>query len=199
MKRMTWVGVLTALGVASLALAAETTTTTTTTTTGPVAQYLGAAKCKTCHNSAKKGAQFKVWSDSKHAHAFLELASPKALEIAAKAGIKDPQKAPECLSCHVTGAGEPADHFAASFSDSAGVQCESCHGAGSNYYKMAAMKEIRADKTPASAAKYGLLMPTKQTCAKCHNEKATNGKFVEWPADSAKIAHPIPPGAETAP
>jgi hypothetical protein len=193
MKRMTWVGVLAVLAAAGIAFVAGDAAAQATS------QYLGAAKCKTCHNSAKKGAQYKDWSDSKHAHAFLELASPKALEIAAKAGIKDPQKAPECLSCHVTGAGEPADHFAASFSDSAGVQCESCHGAGSNYFKMATMKEIRADKTPASAAKYGLLMPTKQTCAKCHNEKATNGKFVEWPADSAKIAHPIPPGAETAP
>jgi hypothetical protein len=190
MKRMTWMGVLAVFAAAGIAFAAGDAAAQATN------QYLGAAKCKPCHNSAKKGAQYKTWSDSKHAHAFLELASPKALEIATKAGIKDPQKAPECLQCHVTGAGEPKDHFAASFSDSAGVQCESCHGAGSNYYKMATMKEIRTHKS--EPAKYGLNMPTKQTCAKCHNEKATGGKFIEWPADSAKIAHPIPPGAETA-
>lgn len=189
MKRLTWMGVLAALGVAGIAFAAGDAA-------APASQYLGAAKCKTCHNSATKGAQYKVWTESKHAHAFLELASPKALEIATKAGIKDPQKAPECLSCHVTGYGEPADHFAATFSESLGVQCETCHGAGSNYYKMATMKEIRSKKS--EPAKYGLNMPTKQTCAKCHNEKATNGKFVDWPADSAKIAHPIPPGAESA-
>jgi len=189
MKRLTLVGVLAALGVAGIAFAAGEIA-------APANQYLGAAKCKTCHNSAKKGAQYKVWTDSKHAHAFLDLASPKALEIATKAGIKDPQKAPECLQCHVTGSGEPKDHFAATFSDSLGVQCESCHGAGSNYYKSATMKEIRSHKS--EPAKYGLNMPTKQTCAKCHNEKATGGKFIDWPADSTKIAHPIPPGAESA-
>ena len=189
MKRVLQVVMLAALGVAGLAFAADEAAK-------PVNQYLGVGKCKTCHNSAKKGAQYKTWAESKHANAFLELASPKSLEIAAKLGIKNPQKAPECLQCHVTGSGEPADHFAASFSDSLGVGCESCHGAGGGYYKSATMQEIRSKK--ADGAKYGLLMPTKATCAKCHNEKATGGKFVSWPADSVKIAHPIPPGAESA-
>jgi hypothetical protein len=58
------------------------------------------------------------------------------------------------------------------------------------------MKEIRAKKV--DGATLGLVMPTKDVCAKCHNEKATGGKHVDWPADSAKIAHKIPPGAETA-
>jgi hypothetical protein len=40
----------------------------------------------------------------------------------------------------------------------------------------------------------GLTLPTKETCAHCHNEKATGGKFVDWPKDSTEIAHPIPPG-----
>jgi formate-dependent nitrite reductase cytochrome c552 subunit len=158
-------------------------------------QYVGSAKCKMCHNSARKGAQYKTWSESKHAQAFTALASPKALEIATAKGVKDPQKAPECLQCHVTGKGEPADHFAASFSDSAGVGCESCHGAGSNYYTRTVMMDIRSGK--AKAADFGLVMPTKEACAKCHNEKSPSGKHVDWPADSAKIAHAIPAGAET--
>jgi cytochrome c553 len=58
---------------------------------------------------------------------------------------------------------------------------------------MAAMKAIAAD--PTQGAKYGLLPVTKDTCAKCHNEKGTSGKFVSWPADSVKIAHPVPAGA----
>jgi hypothetical protein len=164
--------------------------------TKPVRQYLGAGKCKTCHNSAKKGGQHKAWMSSAHAKAYHTLASPRALEIAAKADVKDPQKAPECLQCHVTGYGEPKEHFATSFVESLGVQCESCHGAGSAYYKKAQMVELRSGKVPP--AKYGLVIPTKEVCASCHNEKSPSGKFVDWPADSAKIAHPIPPGAETA-
>ena len=153
----------------------------------PAPKYVGAGKCKMCHNSVRKGAQFKVWSESKHSHAFEVLGTPKALEIATAKGVKDPQKAPECLQCHVTGYGEPAD--------SLGVGCETCHGPGGNYYTMSVMKDIRSGKSKPE--EFGLRMPTKDTCAKCHNEKSPSGKAVNWSADSTKIAHPIPPGAET--
>ena len=159
----------------------------------PVRQYIGAKKCKTCHNSSKKGAQYKAWMNTKHAEAFATLATPEALELAAEKGVKNPQKAPECLKCHVTGYGQPAEHFASTFVESLGVQCESCHGAGSAYYKKKEMKEISSGKV--SPETYGLVIPTAETCASCHNESSPSGKFVDWPADSAKIAHPIPAGA----
>ncbi len=155
-------------------------------------QYVGVKKCKTCHNSEKGGAQFLKWSESKHAKAFEVLASPKAKEIATKEGIADAQKSDKCLACHVTGHGEAAGKFAATFVAADGVQCESCHGAGSDYMKMKTMQGLR-DGT-IKGEDVGLMMPTKETCAKCHNEKATSGKPVSWPADSTKIAHAIPPG-----
>ena len=195
MKKLGWCLVAGAVGVAAFTFAAENADKCEQAQK-PVHQYIGAKKCKTCHNSAKKGAQYKLWTESKHAQAFLTLASPEAIKFAAEQGIKNPQKAPECLQCHVTGYGEPADHFAATFSESLGVQCESCHGAGSAYYKKKPMMEIRSKKvTPET---YGLVMPTAEICAKCHNEKSRSGKFVDWRADSTKIAHPIPPGAESA-
>lgn len=156
----------------------------------PAHQYVGVKKCKTCHNSAKSGAQFAKWSESKHSHAYAVLATPKAKEIATKDGIDDPQKSDKCLPCHVTGKNDPAAQFAASFADSDGVQCETCHGPGSDYMKMATMKGLK-DGT-IKAADVGLVMPDKDTCAKCHNEKGTGGKMVDWPADSTKIAHGIP-------
>ena len=159
-----------------------------------VHQYIGVTKCKKCHTSAKKGGQFKVWSQSKHSRAFEVLASDSALAIAERKGVKDPQRAPECLQCHVTGYGEPAEHFTPTWSDSEGVGCESCHGAGSDYWNKEVMQDLRFGK--AAPEKFGLVMPTRETCAKCHNEKSPSGKFVDWPADSAKIAHPIPPGAD---
>jgi Cytochrome c554 and c-prime len=154
--------------------------------------YVGVKRCKMCHNLEKGGAQYTKWTESKHSHAFEVLASPKALEIAKEKGIADPQKADECLGCHVTGHGEPADHFKESFVATDGVGCESCHGAGSNYMKKSVMEGVRG-KT-MKAEDYGLTMPTEKTCAKCHNEKATGGKFVSWKEDSTKIAHGIPEG-----
>ena len=85
MKRAGWVAMLVAISVAGIAFAADEAAK-------PANQYLGAGKCKTCHNSAKKGAQYKSWSESKHANAFLVLATPKAAEIATAKGIKDAEK-----------------------------------------------------------------------------------------------------------
>ena len=154
--------------------------------------YVGVKRCKTCHNLEKGGGQFAKWTESKHSKAFEVLASPKALEIAKEKGIADPQKADECLGCHVTGHGEPAEKFKESYVAADGVGCESCHGAGSNYLKKSTMEGIRGNSMKAED--YGLTLPTKKTCDKCHNEKATGGKSVEWPTDSTKIAHAIPAG-----
>lgn len=154
--------------------------------------YVGVKKCKTCHNSEKGGAQFLKWSESKHSKAFATLATPKALEIAKAKGIADPQKSDECLKCHVTGHGKPAGRFAATFVAADGVGCESCHGAGADYMKMKTMQGIR-DKS-LKADDYGLVMPTKEVCVDCHNDKSPTFKEFKWAADSTKIAHGIPPG-----
>jgi hypothetical protein len=155
-------------------------------------QYVGAKKCKTCHNSEKGGAQFKHWTESKHSKAFETLAGEKAKAIAKEKGIEDPQKAAECLACHQTGYGEAAANFAASYVATEGVTCEACHGAGSHYLKMKTMAGIR-DKT-LKAEEYGLVKPTQERCVQCHNEKSPTFKAFTFADDSTKIAHPIPPG-----
>jgi hypothetical protein len=154
--------------------------------------YVGIKGCKSCHNSEKGGAQFKKWSDSKHASAFATLATPKALEIAKAKGIADPQKADECLQCHVTGHGKAADMFKPTFAAADGVGCESCHGPGSDYKKMKTMQGVR-DKT-IKAADVGLVHPTRDTCKSCHNEKSPTYKPSKFEEDSTKIAHSIPAG-----
>ena len=154
--------------------------------------YVGSKKCKTCHNSEKGGAQFRHWTESKHSKAFEVLSTDKAKEIAKEKGVADPTTAKECLQCHVTGYGEAAELFKPTFVAAEGVQCETCHGPGSNYMKKSVMQEIRDKKMKAED--YGLHMPTKETCDKCHNEKGTGGKAVDWVADSTKIAHSIPAG-----
>ena len=66
----------------------------------PAHAYVGAEKCKMCHNTPAKGAQFTKWTESKHSKAFQTLAGEEAKKIAAAKGIADPQKAAECLRCH---------------------------------------------------------------------------------------------------
>ncbi|GAB4332206.1 MAG: cytochrome c family protein [Calditrichia bacterium] len=152
------------------------------------AQYVGAAKCKMCHNSAKSGKQFQIWSESKHAKAFETLATEEAKAIAAKMGIEDPQKSEKCLKCHTTGYGADKAMFAASFKMEEGVGCESCHGPGSEYKSMKVMKGIASGTM--KGADYGLIEATEEQCKTCHNEESPTFKGFDYKTFWTKIAHP---------
>lgn len=149
-------------------------------------KYVGVKMCKMCHQSEKQGKQFDVWQKSKHAGAFKTLSTPKAEEFAKAKGLKkSAAESPECLECHAITA-DPA-------LTADGVQCESCHGAGTDYKNMAVMK----DKTKALAA--GLTdfkdKPSmEKICKQCHNAKSPTAKEFKFDEMWEKIKHPIPKG-----
>ncbi len=61
-------------------------------------QYIGAAKCKTCHKKELMGDQYGAWQEAKHAKAFETLKSDKAAEIAKEKGLAGPAyESDECL------------------------------------------------------------------------------------------------------
>ena len=148
--------------------------------------FVGAEKCKMCHNSQAKGAQFTKWAGSRHARAYATLATEEAKKIGAVKGIPDPQKAPECLRCHVTGHCAPADRLVDKYKVGDGVSCESCHGPGGDYWKMDVMK----NRSKATAA--GLILPTESTCTTCHNAESPNFQGFAFAEMNATIAHPNP-------
>jgi hypothetical protein len=149
-------------------------------------KYVGVKVCKMCHQSEKQGKQFSIWQKTKHAEAFKTLCSDTANAIAKAKGLKKAAaESPECLECHVvtTDAKLIAD----------GVQCESCHGAGSAFKTMAIMK----DKEKAIAV--GLTnfkdkAAIESKCKTCHNEKSPTPKPFKFEEMWAKIKHPIPKG-----
>ena len=128
----------------------------------PKPAYIGSAKCKMCHNFAKKGQQFKKWSAAKHSQAYTVLASEEAKKVAASLGIADAQKSGKCLKCHSTAYNFTESKVAAKVKVEEGVGCESCHGPGSIYKGMSIMKNHK------KSVKAGLSNP-KKTCVKCHN------------------------------
>jgi hypothetical protein len=179
---------LTAAGAALALLAARPASAAD----APAHQFVGVEKCaKMCHNDEKTGAQLTKWQASAHAKAYAELASDKAKEVAKAKGIADPQKAAECLACHVTGHGAPAASLADTYKVEDGVGCESCHGAGGDYKKLAVMKDH------AKAVEAGLKVPTEETCKGCHNEKSPTYKPFDYKERLAKIAHPNPEKGKT--
>ncbi len=153
--------------------------------------YIGVKKCGMCHKSEAKGNQLGQWEGSKHAKAYEVLASEAALKIAKEKGIEgSPQEAGACLKCHTTGHGAKAELFEASFDVTQGVQCESCHGPGSDYKSMKVMK-VREDAVAA-----GLVIPTAETCTACHNEESPTFKGFDFEKMWPQVAHPNPKNAK---
>ncbi|OIO39842.1 MAG: hypothetical protein AUJ75_00765 [Candidatus Omnitrophica bacterium CG1_02_49_10] len=148
-------------------------------------KYVGVKKCSMCHKSESKGNQYGQWLSTEHAKAYERLASPEAAETAKAAGVSgNPQEAPQCLKCHVTGYEKDGALLEEGFAKEDGVQCEACHGAGSDYKAMSTMK----DKEKAIAA--GLTVPTKEVCIKCHNAQSPNYKGFDFDEYYPLIAHP---------
>jgi hypothetical protein len=152
--------------------------------------FTGAEKCKMCHKSVEQGEQHRIWSESRHAKAYQTLASDAAKAIAKEKGIADPQKATECLKCHVTGHGVAAEFLGTKYAVTEGVGCESCHGAGGDYDTKKTMEDITAGTI--DGATVGLTMPTEATCTGCHNKESPTFKSFDFKTMAAKIKHPIP-------
>jgi hypothetical protein len=155
-------------------------------------KYVGTKMCGMCHKSDKQGKQLDIWQKSKHAEAFKTLTTAKANEIAKAKGLKKPAaESPECLECHTIGKTVDASLFEKGFDMKEGVQCESCHGAGSQYKTITLMK----DKPKAVAA--GLLIykddaEIQKFCKTCHNEKSPMYKEFKFAEYWAKIKHAVP-------
>lgn len=154
-------------------------------------QYIGSKKCGMCHKTAKQGEQLKIWEASSHAKTYEVLKSAKADEIAKGKGLGKAVEAKECLTCHVTGYGKDAKMFDKSFSMEEGVQCEACHGPGSEYKNMKTMKD-HAKAVAAGMTEFKDEAAIEALCKTCHNEKSPTYKKFVFKESWAKIAHPIP-------
>lgn len=148
-------------------------------------KYIGAAKCKMCHNKPPKGEQYNKWSELLHANAMKSLSNQLSLDYAKKNGIADPTKDAGCLSCHSTAASVDKS-LHAGIKVEEGVSCESCHGPGSAYRSPAVMKNQRI------ALQKGLIIPTKEVCEKCHNDKNPFHQPFNFDEKVKLIAHPDP-------
>ena len=148
--------------------------------------YIGSDKCGMCHKKDADGNQLKVWQESAHAKAYKNLAAKNAEAVKNEA----------CLKCHATGAGADASLNDKKFSIEDGVQCEACHGPGSEYKSMKVMKDQKA------AVENGLIVyadeaAIKTQCLTCHLDTnkpeghAKAGDF-DFAAKYAKIKHNKP-------
>jgi hypothetical protein len=148
-------------------------------------KYIGADKCKLCHNKQATGEQYNKWFNDQHSKALKTLSSLASLDYAKKNNIDYPAKNAKCLKCHSTyekaGAG-----LCAGILPEEGVSCESCHGPGSTYKSPIIMKNKKM------ALANGLILPDNNVCLGCHNKENPFFKEFNYEACVGKIAHPNP-------
>ncbi len=94
----------------------------------PAIKYLGVATCRSCH-----AAQFAQWRSTPHA---------RAMETLKEAGR---DRDPHCVGCHITrppGTPDPGLDRATVDPAFHHVQCEACHGPGSEHRRGAGMAAV---------------------------------------------------------
>jgi YVTN family beta-propeller protein len=154
--------------------------------------YVGARACARCHEGHAAGNQFSLWLLSAHSKAWATLATPEAKVMARLSGIvDDPGQAPVCLGCHATAAEVEAWERDPGFRIEDGVQCEKCHGPGSEYMAEEVMRD------PEKALLAGLRKLGARDCAVCHYAKGSHDAVHRRPPldveDAWKrLLHPAP-------
>jgi excinuclease UvrABC ATPase subunit len=159
-------------------------------TPSPFFKYVGVNSCaNTCHKGDSKGRQLEIWQDSKHSQAFKNLQTPEADKIAKDKGFDTPAaETPLCIKCHVLGKDIDMAELNDSFDKTQGVQCETCHGPGSEFKKMSIMK----DKQQAIANGLILHYNGAEFCKTCHNSDSPTFKSFDYNEYWEKIKHTDP-------
>jgi len=134
-------------------------------------KYVGVEGCK-CHKL-----EISDWERSKHARTFELLEKGKRGAKKKKAGLdpdEDNTRNPKCLKCHMTGYKEDGGfQDMSSTPGMAGVGCEMCHGAGSEFrilHKEKTINFTRAE-TKAAGQLYGSMDVS--VCKRCHEHPDT--------------------------
>ena len=142
-----------------------------------------------CHKSEKAGQQLSIWENSLHSKAYKTLQTEKADKIAKEKGFTTKAaETPECLKCHASGYNVDASMLDKKFSVEDGVQCETCHGPGSDYKSMKIMK----NKEEAVANGLKLYEKPEDLCITCHNAESPTAVEFDFATMWAKIKHNKP-------
>lgn len=152
-------------------------------------KYVGVDKCAACHKGDAKGKQLEIWQDSKHSQAYKNLQTADADKIAKDKGFNTPAaETPQCIKCHVLGKDIDPAELEDTFDKTQGVQCETCHGPGSEYKKLSIMKDKQ------QAMDNGLIIHTEKEafCTTCHNQDSPTFKSFNYEESWAKIKHTKP-------
>ncbi|MGB2984347.1 MAG: beta-propeller fold lactonase family protein [Phycisphaerae bacterium] len=138
--------------------------------------YVGRDVCLECHSPGHTVKPCAVRPVPEHDRAYEALARPEALEIAALSGIGEaPHDSRICLECHAASADVGPRWTADTFKIEHGVQCESCHNAGSFH-----VQTRRSAKHGTSSDAIGMITRGDlRVCVPCHMHKLSHLEVLE--------------------
>ncbi|MCB0284444.1 MAG: DUF1513 domain-containing protein [Calditrichaeota bacterium] len=146
-------------------------------------KYVGVHVCNDCHGKISGNQIYGKWHNSAHAKAYVTLSSEQSAQIAKQMGVAEPAQQSEiCLQCHTTGFGESEELFENSFDKMLGVQCESCHGKGSDHVMQV------SDASHLSDYSSSFQKTDQEVCVKCHTP-GIHGKNFDYQSMYKKINH----------
>jgi hypothetical protein len=173
--------------------------------------YMGSSVCSLCHSGSTNAADiYTPWAATKHARAFKE-----AID-----GVSTDHFGKNCISCHVVGfdtnalaANNGFDDvmvssgwiFPTNFTNGtfasmpaelqnlANIQCESCHGPGSEHVN-AAIYPAFTRTNLANWPRIGATLAA-GSCVQCHDSLSHHYKTAEWKNSRHAIATRSPSGA----
>ena len=152
----------------------------------------GARACALCHEGAAMGNQTSKWLLSKHAKAYAAWQCPRPAD---RPPQRDPAGAPRrrmCLGCHATGSEAEDWEKDETFSFKDGVQCEKCHGAGSEYMDAKVMTNQRGGD-PQGPERHGQgATASSATRRRTRTTRSSSSRHWTWKKRGAEIAHPTP-------
>lgn len=149
--------------------------------------FVGTKTCGMCHKKPDQGEQLKIWQESGHANSYKTLLTEEADKIAGGKAVENEN----CLKCHTSGSNVDASLLGKRFKIEDGVQCETCHGAGSKYKSKKVMQD-HAKAVAAGMTEYKDEAAIEAQCKTCHNEESPTYKEFKFKEMWAKIKHPVP-------
>lgn len=173
--------------------------------------YMGVQTCELCHSGGNLAPdKYEDWSKTAHATFFT-----RAID-----GLESDHYGKNCISCHTVGYDANTNAVNGGFDDVAknlgwifpavltngnwatsapaiknlaNIQCENCHGAGSEH----AYGELIAPQSPAAKAAIAVTFAAGD-CAQCHDSKPNHSRSAEWNNSKHAVATRTPTGTSRA-
>jgi hypothetical protein len=183
-----------ATGLYTVSVSVQTASSGSTNLTQNItaSTYMGVGSCKLCHDGGVAPPKYQEWSQTPHATFFT-----RAID-----GLESDHYGKNCISCHTVGydtnaaaANDGFDDIAtkvgwtfpatltngnwvampAQLQNRANIQCENCHGAGSEH----ANGELDGLQRPEAKAAIAVSFIA-GNCAQCHDSKPNHSRSAEW-------------------